>query len=529
MPKRRKTPPAPIPDTTQNPAVASRQRMMVFAILTLSLITALVGAGMLGLAQVLFPAAAAEDRKNVFLCKPADDPDMTFILYPNTDFVTFDVPFRTNELGFRDDPIRPKTEGMFRILCVGDSVTFGTGVRNDQTFPNVLEARLKSLTMDRDIDVINAGVSAYNARNIRGLMGRYMGEFKPELVVYTFVENDLDDSLSSGPGGWLMEYDPTQAPDAAFMKGSFAPTWLARYRVANNQMPGLFGRAYENLFGAPVPDVAPPLLLGDHAESRARWDNFKTELTRMRDLARGQGAQFVLYFFATRNHCEPLYLRVEQICRELEVPFASTLPIFDRRTYVAEHSLGYDPHCNPAALVLMADRLQTFLEQVQALPADLLRPATHRASYSESVDPAYAAQLEPNSTLADAEIVPREAQGIISMLGGLDVQGRMARNCIVRVGGSGNAIAVEATALLAQQGQGQTLSARIEGGDPTQPIQLTPSPLRILIPLPPAYHQQVVEIELIAGGPSFIPQPEQRVQGMEPYTVAIQRIARTNQ
>lgn len=119
----------------------------------------------------------------------APNPDMTFMLQPNKDFVTLGVPFRTNEFGFRDEPLRPKTPGMFRILVVGDSVTFGTGVKNEETFPNVLEKKLAGRARPgHSVDVINAGISAYNIRNIRGQMQEFMPKIQPSLVVYVFVE-----------------------------------------------------------------------------------------------------------------------------------------------------------------------------------------------------------------------------------------------------------------------------------------------------------------------------------------------------
>ncbi len=143
--------------------------------------------------------SVAQPPETRWLVMPAPNPDMTYMLQPNSDFVTFGVPFRTNELGFRDGPIVPKSPNMFRILCVGDSVTFGTGVTNEETFPNVLERQLQQYTLPGIVvDVINAGVSAYNARNIRGLLEYYLSQLKPDVVVYIFVENDLDDSVSAG-------------------------------------------------------------------------------------------------------------------------------------------------------------------------------------------------------------------------------------------------------------------------------------------------------------------------------------------
>ncbi|MCA9438594.1 MAG: hypothetical protein KC978_22610, partial [Candidatus Omnitrophica bacterium] len=59
---------------------------------------------------------AASHLDNKWLCDPAPNPDMTYMLRSNSQFVTLGVPFQTNELGFRDRPVFEKTAGVFRIL-----------------------------------------------------------------------------------------------------------------------------------------------------------------------------------------------------------------------------------------------------------------------------------------------------------------------------------------------------------------------------------------------------------------------------
>lgn len=67
-------------------------------------------------------------------------------------------------LGFRDDELNePKPEGQKRILVLGDSSVFGSGVVISQTFSSRLEQALNrgSVPPPRPIEVINAGVPAY--------------------------------------------------------------------------------------------------------------------------------------------------------------------------------------------------------------------------------------------------------------------------------------------------------------------------------------------------------------------------------
>ncbi len=57
------------------------------------------------------------------------------------------VPVRINNLGFRDrrDYDLAKPPGTFRILVLGDSVTFGHGSHFETTYPYLLEQRLKAV------------------------------------------------------------------------------------------------------------------------------------------------------------------------------------------------------------------------------------------------------------------------------------------------------------------------------------------------------------------------------------------------
>ncbi len=70
---------------------------------------------------------------------------------------------KTNSHGLRDDefPVKPHAH-TFRILCLGDSLTFENGVRTQDTYPQQLEAMLNSERNLKPVQVINAGVSAYD-------------------------------------------------------------------------------------------------------------------------------------------------------------------------------------------------------------------------------------------------------------------------------------------------------------------------------------------------------------------------------
>jgi len=101
-----------------------------------------------------------------------------------------------------------KPPGTYRLLCIGDSVTFGICVQRDETYPARLGAALQS-KLRRPVEVINAGVPGYSS--VQGLryLRRELLRYSPDLVVTYFGVND------SLPGTGSLELDPASSSGLA--------------------------------------------------------------------------------------------------------------------------------------------------------------------------------------------------------------------------------------------------------------------------------------------------------------------------
>jgi len=96
---------------------------------------------------------------------------------------SYDVPAATNSAGLRgsrDVPIE-KVAGTVRIAAFGGSQTFGTGVRDEETYPAQLEARLP------DLDVLNFGVPGYGTDQMVLALERDGVRYDPDVVVLGFA------------------------------------------------------------------------------------------------------------------------------------------------------------------------------------------------------------------------------------------------------------------------------------------------------------------------------------------------------
>lgn len=96
-----------------------------------------------------------------------------------------------NSRGFRGpDFAAEKPPGTFRILCIGDSWTFGANVDQAAAYPQRLETRLGQEFPDARFQVLNLGVMGYSSFQGLELLRRTGMEFEPDFVLIGFGMND---------------------------------------------------------------------------------------------------------------------------------------------------------------------------------------------------------------------------------------------------------------------------------------------------------------------------------------------------
>jgi hypothetical protein len=115
------------------------------------------------------------------------------------------VPVHINSLELRDprEYRLAKTPNTFRILVLGDSVTFGHGSVYEHTYPYLTEQRLKAWRADIDWQVWNAAVPGYNTSQELAQLLEVGERFQPDLVIVGFFENDVIGNYAPAPPGWL--------------------------------------------------------------------------------------------------------------------------------------------------------------------------------------------------------------------------------------------------------------------------------------------------------------------------------------
>jgi len=88
----------------------------------------------------------------------------------------------------------PKDASLFRVLVLGDSLTYGDGIEERFTYSRQLERLLRRKWR---VEIVNAGVDGAQSEDIVRIARRLVPELQPDLVIYGVCLNDF---LPSGVG-----------------------------------------------------------------------------------------------------------------------------------------------------------------------------------------------------------------------------------------------------------------------------------------------------------------------------------------
>ena len=112
------------------------------------------------------------------------DPDISYELKPTMREQAFRSTVTTNALGFRSpepDPEKPI------VAVLGDSITFGYGVEDEETLPSRLQMHLPNYS------VLNAGVPGYTIVQERATWEKKLKALDPEILMLVFYWNDMSE------------------------------------------------------------------------------------------------------------------------------------------------------------------------------------------------------------------------------------------------------------------------------------------------------------------------------------------------
>lgn len=265
---------------------------------------------------------------------------------------------RLNRFGLRGPDVEvPKPPGVRRVLVLGDSFTYGLGVRNERApFPAVLQREL-----NRDwprgrgpYEVLNGGISGSLTGQWVDLLRRVGPQLEPDVVLAVFFLRDgTRDRTISDFFGVIRDEIAQRNADSALYQLSYLVRWIRdlqdRRRVARAYTETLLD-AY---FGSP--------------EQTVQWDLAQRHLLMLRDMARAQGAVFGLAVFPMLVELDEGYpfRAVSDLLMEFAaargIPAHDLLPAFLGREAADLWVSPLDQHPNEAGHAVAADSLLPFV------------------------------------------------------------------------------------------------------------------------------------------------------------------------
>ncbi len=173
-----------------------------------------------------------------------DHPTRLWVQAPNLDMTLPEHgSLKTNALGFRDGPVAiPKPAGQYRVLSVGESSTWGHGVRVNETYSAVLQQLL--VKSGRAARVVNAGVPAYTVQQSAVFLAEEAANLQPDVIVVYHQTNDFLPAHGVDPHNPLVhltgndrEMIERRRPLASLLKALFKSRLYLAIRNAMLKLP----------------------------------------------------------------------------------------------------------------------------------------------------------------------------------------------------------------------------------------------------------------------------------------------------
>ncbi len=198
--------------------------------------------------------------------------DYGYRVKPNQTLTRFGHSIHYNQFGMRSPEVgKIPAPGRYRILCLGDSITFGgVQVSQNETYPAMLEAKLNSA--GHHVEVLNMSAAGWAVANEYGWM-QAEGLFGSQLVVLQIGTGDLFQARTPSETVDVHVSFPSHNPPLAMgeLLGRYV---LPRLGLVDVQDPGAKS-------GAELLDELP--------------NNLKT-IQSMVQLVRNKGAQVVVLY-----------------------------------------------------------------------------------------------------------------------------------------------------------------------------------------------------------------------------------------
>jgi lysophospholipase L1-like esterase len=277
------------------------------------------------------------------LKQPSPDPVRGHEHLKNASAVLQSVNMRTNDWGLRGGALAPRKAGTRRILVLGDSITLGWGVQEE----DVLTSRLQKMfdPDGRKVEVLNAGVGNYNAERYIDWFFSDLYRLEPtDIVVHYFLRGA--ETLDSGGGNILLRNS-----ELAVM------VWIAANRVLNQTGERSLLEHYKEVYAPDQPG----------------WIKAQESLKKLADYAKAHHIRLYLAMMPDIHNLKNyqfgfIHEAMQKVAAQDDYVFVDLLPAFGALSPEQIWAMPGDPHPNALGHKLMAEALFPVLQDANGHP-----------------------------------------------------------------------------------------------------------------------------------------------------------------
>jgi len=324
---------------------------------------------------------------------------------PNTRILVEKIEYRIviniNQFGLRGPDIeQDKAPGTYRILMLGDSFTFGEGVKNEEIFSSLLERRLDSPS--RPVEILNAGVNSYSPVLSYLALREYLNKLDPDLVVLNLDMSDLVQEVAYrkvavyDERGEILRVPGTDEDDArnkrspwwSGSKSNWVDNHLYFGRLVFFYLKGLT-RDRSDITVTNVVELANPVLLAhtlksDTMDRIEQWRSIFDSIGRIKTFCDERGIRFLMtvypwghqindrewvpgrnLFVPKESVISDKSIRViEELSMKNGVAFLNLFPAFRARQLEGPLYYNYDMHWRPKGHEVMAEALENYIQGI---------------------------------------------------------------------------------------------------------------------------------------------------------------------
>lgn len=235
---------------------------------------------------------------------------------------------RINSMGLRGTEVGVRGEDAFRVLVLGDSMTFGMSAEEEDTAPAQLQAILDGTEGTGAVEVVNGGVLGYTSLQEAALLERLLPQVEPDLVILWWFHNDLVLTGAANPA--------SQADELRDLIG-IRPRTAARtvLHAAYEALPCTMALARALTVGRTDGDAT--AFAFDATQHAEAWTANREALLRIAAACRARGVPLAVFTF---RH----YVEIEQFCADQETAYGFAMRDAGEAEALRYGVNRWDPH-----------------------------------------------------------------------------------------------------------------------------------------------------------------------------------------